>query len=119
MIFKYGVSIETFRQGLISILETGLFDQGFDELPTTPAFLDRVLPLHGARSVRVLLRIDQFPGPLLFGVLGPDFVVMLYPGIDILRGADIITAVLEAAQDVDENRHTQTIKGIDPRGQPF
>jgi hypothetical protein len=108
-----------FRQGLIAICGTGLFDEGFDELSATPAFLDRVLPLHGAGSVRVLLFIDQFPGSFLLGVLGPDFVVALYPGIDVLRGPDIVTAVFEAPEDVDENRHTQTIKGMDQIGQPL
>jgi hypothetical protein len=44
---------------------------------------------------------------------------VLYPGLDVLRCPDIITAVFEASQDVDENRHTQTIKGIDHPGQPL
>jgi hypothetical protein len=95
----------------------GLLYQGFNELLTTPTFLDRVFPLHGGGSIRVLLRINQFPGPFLFRVLGPDLIVMPYPGVDVLRCPDIVTAVLKASEDVDENRHTQTIKGIDPSGQ--
>jgi hypothetical protein len=104
--------------GLILAHRTGTFNQGFNESPA-PASLDHIFPLHSAGSIRVFLRIDQFPGPFLFCVLGPDLIVMLYSGIDIFRRSHIITAVLETSEDVDENRHTQTIKGIAPPGQPF
>jgi hypothetical protein len=96
-----------FRQGLIAILGTGLFGEGFDELSAAPAFLDRVFPLHGSGSIRVFLRIDQFPGPFLFRILGTYLVVVLYSGLDVLGGSDIIGPVLETSQDIHENRHTK------------
>ncbi len=106
-IFKYAGLEKILSYGeLILTQRTGFLYQGFDEL-LAPVFLNRVLSLHGAGSIGVFLRIDQFPGPFLLGVLGPCLVVMFHPGIDVLRCADIIASIFEASQDVNEDRHTQ------------
>ena len=80
--------------------------QGFQEL-LGAAFFDRVFSLHGARSIRVLLFIDQFPGSFLFCVLGSYLVVVFKSGSYVLRGPDIVGSVFEASEDIDKNRHAQ------------